>query len=156
MMDLFTQGLARRIKWAVFPILLLLSSVHAQAADASPAGLWQTIDDKTGRPRGIVRIYEQNGELFGKVESASSPAEAHEVCDRCSGDRKNKPVVGMVILTGMKKNGGEYSGGEILDPDTGWIYRCKMRLADGGKKLILRGYLGISLLGRSQTWLRQF
>jgi uncharacterized protein (DUF2147 family) len=62
----------------------------------------------------------------------------------------------MVILTGMKKNGPEYNGGEILDPDTGWVYRCKMRLAENGSKLILRGYLGVSLLGRSQTWLREF
>lgn len=70
-------------------------------------------------------------------------------------ERKNQPVVGMVILTGMRKNGSEYNGGEILDPDTGWVYRCKMRLVEGGKKLILRGYLGFSLLGRSQTWIRE-
>lgn len=127
----------------------------AAVLDGSPVGLWKTIDDKTGRPRGVVRIYEQHGELFGKIVSSVSPEEAKQVCEKCSGERKNQPVIGMVILTGMKKNGDEYSGGEILDPDTGWVYRCKMRLADGGKKLILRGYMGLSLLGRSQTWLRE-
>jgi uncharacterized protein (DUF2147 family) len=126
------------------------------AADLSPAGLWKTIDDKTGRARGFVRIYEQNGELFGKIESSLSPQDAREVCGRCSGERKDKPVIGMVILTGMKRTGSEYAGGEILDPDTGWVYRCKMRLVEGGRKLILRGYVGFSLLGRSQTWLREF
>jgi uncharacterized protein (DUF2147 family) len=127
----------------------------ASAAELSPAGLWRTIDDKTGRPRGIVRIYEQNGQVFGKIESSLLAVEAKEICDRCPGERKNQPFIGMVILTGMKKSGAEYNGGEILDPDTGWVYRCKMRLTENGKKLILKGYLGISLLGRSQTWLRE-
>jgi uncharacterized protein (DUF2147 family) len=144
MINLFTFG------------LLALALSQSFAADLSPAGLWKTIDDKTGRARGFVRIYEQNGQLFGKIESSLVAAEAKEVCDKCSGERKNQPVIGMVILTGMKKNGPEYNGGEILDPDTGWVYRCKMRLAENGSKLILRGYLGVSLLGRSQTWLREF
>jgi uncharacterized protein (DUF2147 family) len=143
MINLFTLG------------LLALALSPSFAADLSPAGLWKTIDDKTGHARGFVRIYEQNGQLFGKIESSLVPDEAKEICEKCSGERKNKPVIGMVILTGMKKNGPEYNGGEILDPDTGCVYRCKMRLAENGSKLILRGYLGFSLLGRSQTWLRQ-
>jgi uncharacterized protein (DUF2147 family) len=125
------------------------------AGDLSPAGLWKTIDDKTGRPRGLVRIYEQNGQYFGRVEAGFNPEEEHKVCNLCGGERKDKPVVGMVILTAMKKNANDYSGGEILDPDTGWVYRCKMKLVENGKKLSLRGYLGFSLLGRSQTWLRE-
>ena len=144
MINLFTLG------------LLALALSQSFAADLSPAGLWKTVDDKTGRARGFVRIYEQNGQLFGKIESSLVPEEAREVCDKCSGVRKNKPVIGMVILTGMKKNGPEYNGGEILDPDTGSVYRCKMRLAETGSKLILRGFVGFSLLGRSQTWVRQF
>ena len=136
-------------------VLLAVATVRAATPDLSPAGLWKTIDDKTGRARGFVRIYEHDGELFGKIESSLSPEEAKEVCHHCSGDRKDKPVIGMVILTGMKKSGEGYGGGEILDPDTGWVYRCKMRLAENGKKLILRGYLGVSLLGRSQTWVRE-
>jgi uncharacterized protein (DUF2147 family) len=156
MMNLFLR--AFRTGW--FPALLaslaLCVSVCAAAPDPSPAGLWKTVDDKTGRPRGFVRIYEQDGQLFGKIESSLSPEEAQKVCERCSGERKNKPVIGMVILTGMKKNSEGYGGGEILDPDTGWVYRCKMHLAENGKKLVLRGYLGLSLLGRSQTWLREY
>ncbi len=147
MINLF---ICSRVCLVTFALTLLLGG------EVSPAGLWKTIDDKTGRARGFVRIYEQNGELFGKIESSLLPEEAREVCSKCSGERKNKPVIGMVILTGMKKEGQEYKGGEILDPDTGWVYRCKMRLEEGGKKLILRGYLGVSLLGRSQTWVREF
>jgi uncharacterized protein (DUF2147 family) len=150
------MNLFARVSCLALPACLLaFGLVPLGAADLSPAGLWKTIDDKTGRPRGVVRIYEQNGQLFGKIESSLLPHEAKEFCDRCSGERKNKPSIGMVILTGMKKNGTEYNGGEILDPDTGWVYRCKMRLAENGKKLILKGYVGISLLGRSQIWLRE-
>lgn len=155
-MKLFNHSLRRRLPLAVLSGLFTLTAMPGIAADLSPAGLWKTIDDKTGRARGFVRIYEQNGELFGKIESSLSPQDAREVCDRCSGERKDKPVIGMVILTGMKRTGSEYAGGEILDPDTGWVYRCKMRLVEGGRKLILRGYVGFSLLGRSQTWLREF
>lgn len=135
---------------------LALLAAQLFAADPSPAGLWKTIDDKTGRARGFVRIYEQQGQLFGKIESSVTPEEAREVCSKCSGERRNKPVIGMVILSGMKKDGSEYDGGEILDPDTGRVYRCRMRLEENGKRLILRGYVGFSLLGRSQTWLREF
>jgi uncharacterized protein (DUF2147 family) len=154
-MKLLNKTLWERRYLILLACFAVCGVVRAASLDPSPAGLWKTVDDRTGRPRGFVRIYEQHGQLFGKIESSLSPEEAKKVCERCSGERKNKPVIGLVILTGMKKNGPEYNGGEILDPDTGWVYRCKMRLADGGSKLILRGYLGLSLLGRSQTWLRE-
>jgi uncharacterized protein (DUF2147 family) len=121
----------------------------------TPAGLWRTLDDKTGKPRGFVRLYEENGEIFGKIESSLDPADAKERCDKCSGARKNQPVIGLVILRGMKKTGQEYSGGDILDPDTGIVYRCRFRMLEEGKKLELRGYLGVSMFGRSQVWTRQ-
>jgi len=139
---------------AAVPLLAVLC-LPVAAAGQSPAGLWKTIDDKTGKPRGLVRIYEQNGQFFGRIQASFDPKETAERCDKCTDDRKDQPVIGMVILRRLKKSGAEYDGGDILDPDTGTIYRCKLRLEDQGRKLLLRGYLGISLLGRSQTWLRQ-
>ena len=124
-MMLLNRAVRQRRILFLLMCLAALGAFTAAAADLTPAGLWKTIDDKTGRPRGIVRIYEERGELFGKIESSVSPEEAKEVCNHCSGERKNKPVIGMVILTGMKKSGAEYGGGEILDPDTGWVYRCR-------------------------------
>jgi uncharacterized protein (DUF2147 family) len=125
------------------------------AAELSPEGLWKTTDDRTGKPRGIVRIYQENGALYGRVEATLDPAEARQVCDLCTDERRNKPVVGMIVMRGLRKNGGEYNGGDILDPDTGSVYRCKLRIEDQGRKLIVRGFIGFSLFGRTQTWTRQ-
>jgi uncharacterized protein (DUF2147 family) len=130
----------------------MLVACNLMAMDAT--GLWKTVDDKTGKPRGIIRIYEKGGELFGKIESSFNPKEAKEVCNLCPDERKNQPVIGLVVLRHMKKIGEEWIGGDIVDPDTGSVYRCRMKLVDAGRKLILRGYIGVSLFGRSQIWLR--
>jgi uncharacterized protein (DUF2147 family) len=132
-----------------------LLALPALAAEPAITGRWRTVDDKTGKPKAIVLIYEQNGQFFGKVESTIDPKKANDICDSCKDERKNKPVTGMVIMRRLKRNGDEYSGGDILDPDNGTVYRCKAKLAEGGKKLIVRGYIGISLIGRSQTWTRE-
>ena len=131
----------------------LAASAFAAAPD-SPVGLWETVDDKTGRPRGLVRIYEQDGALYGRIESSFDAAEARDVCDKCPGLRRNQPIIGLVILQGLRKHGIEFSGGEILDPDTGSTYRCRLTLEDKGARLIVRGYIGLPLAGRSQTWYR--
>jgi uncharacterized protein (DUF2147 family) len=122
------------------------------AAD-SPIGLWKTIDDKTGAARAIVRIYEQDGRLFGKIEGSFKPGAEHRVCEVCTDERKGQPMLGLIIIRNMKHTDDEYSGGDILDPDTGSVYRCKMHV-EGGTRLVLRGYIGFSLLGRNQTWQR--
>lgn len=127
----------------------------AKGEEVTPTGLWKTIDDRTGKPKGIVRIYEEKGRLFGKIERSVDPDDARERCDKCPGDRKNKPLIGLVFLRGMEKRGDEYVGGDILDPDNGWIYRCKFRLIEKGKKLEVRGFIGASFLGRNQIWIRQ-
>jgi uncharacterized protein (DUF2147 family) len=127
----------------------------AWCAGASPAGVWRTIDDKTGEARSTVRIYEDGGKWFGRVIAAVNPAEKDERCDKCSGERKDQPVVGMIIMWGLTQHGGQYSGGQILDPETGTIYRCQFSLTNSGKRLIVRAYVGVSLLGRTQVWLRQ-
>jgi uncharacterized protein (DUF2147 family) len=135
--------------------LLLAAAFGASAAEPTPVGTWRTFDDHTGKPRAIVRIYEENGKYFGKIESSLDPARAGRICDLCKDDRKGQRVVGMVIIRNLVKDGDEFNGGDILDPDNGKIYRCKIRLINGGEKLSVRGFIGFSLLGRSQTWARE-
>jgi len=135
--------------------VVLLAAPALVFAQPTPVGAWRTVDDKTGKPRSIVRIYEENGRIFGRVEASLNPQTAGRVCDQCKVERKGQPIVGMVIIRGIRKAGDECGGGDILDPDNGTIYRCKMRLLENGKKLLVRGYIGISLLGRSQTWTRE-
>lgn len=135
-------------------VLFLISPNPTLADESSPTGLWRTTDDKTGKPRGLVRIYEEGGRLFGKVEGSLDPAKSQERCEKCTDSRKNQPMLGMVILRSMERKGDEYSGGDILDPDTGSVYKCKLKLVEGGNKLLVRGFVGFSLLGRTQVWLR--
>jgi uncharacterized protein (DUF2147 family) len=144
-------------RWFSLGIVLLCATASLYAAEPSPAGLWKTIDDQSGQPKGLVRIREVNGQYEGRIEKifpkpGDDPAPK---CDKCDGARRNQPVLGMTFLWGLTKQGDEYQGGEILDPENGKVYRAKMKLADGGKKLEVRGFLGFSLFGRSQTWLRE-
>jgi len=104
-------------------VALSVLAVSTFATEPSPTGLWKTIDDHSGRPRGAVQIYEQNGTFFGKVEAALDPREAAERCRRCRDDRKDKLIIGLMIIRGLRKNGDEYSGGDILDPENGMVYR---------------------------------
>ena len=134
-----------------------LVSPQVLAQQASPAGLWKNIDDVSGQPRALIRITETNGTLEGKIEKVfPGPNESQNPrCDKCEGANKDAPIVGLVILSGLKKDGDAYGGGQILDPDNGKLYSSKVQLADGGKKLNVRGYIGVPMLGRSQTWVRQ-
>ena len=136
-------------------LAIFLFCVPLLALEPSPVGVWRTVDDNTHKPRGLIRLYEENGEIFGRIEASLDPKEAKEVCEKCDGERKNKPVVGMVVMRHMARHGKEYSGGDILDPDTGWVYKCRFWLQEDGRVLLVRGFMGISLLGRSQIWYRQ-
>lgn len=135
--------------------MLCLAAFVCQAGDLTPVGRWRTVDDKTGKPRSIVQIYEENGVYFGRIETSLNPATAGRRCDKCTDERKDQPIVGMIIIRSLKKDGAEFKGGDILDPDNGKIYRCRVRIKDQGNKLEVRGYLGASLFGRSQTWTRE-
>ena len=139
----------------VFALLLVALGARADEG-ASPVGRWKTIDDETGKPKSIVRIWEENGKLFGKVEELirGPDEDPNPVCDKCEGDRKDKPIIGMTIMWDLERDGDSWSGGRILDPKKGKTYRCTIALEDGGKKLKVRGYIGISLLGRTQYWYR--
>jgi uncharacterized protein (DUF2147 family) len=147
----------RKIIGRLILVLFVVSAVSADAARLTPVGLWKTIDDNSGQAKGLVRIREINGQYEGIVEKAFPKPDEDPApkCAKCDGLRRNQPVLGMTILWGLTKQGEEYQGGEILDPENGKIYRAKMKLTDGGKKLEVRGYIGISLLGRSQIWLRE-
>jgi uncharacterized protein (DUF2147 family) len=137
-------------------LLCIAASLQARAADtASPIGVWKTFDDKTGNAKGIVRIYEQDGKLFGKLEQSFLPGAESRVCAVCTDDRKNQPIIGLIIIRNMQRDNDGYGGGDILDPESGSVYHCKLHLEQDGSRLVVRGYIGFSLLGRSQTWQRQ-
>ncbi len=140
---------------AAFSLCLLVSSA-ALADGASPVGKWKTIDDSTKQPKSIVAIYEENGKLFGKIEKLflKPEEEQNPVCDKCEGALKDKPIIGMVILRDLEKDDDEWSGGTVLDPENGKTYKVILEVEDGGKKLKVRGYIGFSLIGRTQYWLK--
>jgi uncharacterized protein (DUF2147 family) len=146
----------RMFKWMSSTIgLFALLTQLAFAADPTAAGLWKTIDDSTGKPRSLIRISEHNGEFSAVVEKGLRDTDTGDaVCDKCKDERKGKKIIGMTIAKGLKQNGHKYEGGEILDPENGKTYKCKMTLDETGNNLEVRGFIGISLLGRSQTWHR--
>ncbi|WP_312075567.1 DUF2147 domain-containing protein [Chryseobacterium sp.] len=113
-------------------------------------GKWKTIDDETKQPKSIVEIYKKSdGKYYGKiVQLLAKPANAN--CVACKDDRKNKPLVGLEIIRGLEKDDEEFTDGTITDPKSGKTYKCT--ITKSGDKLNVRGYVGVSLLGRTQTW----
>ncbi len=146
----------RRSAQFVSAALLSLVTANVGIAQSSASGTWQTISDVDGKPRALIEISEVNGKLVGVVRATLVPGEgANRICEKCSGARKGQPIIGMEILHDLHTDGVDtWSGGEILDPDSGKTYRAKLRLEDAGRRLIVRGYIGFSLIGRSQTWVR--
>ncbi len=138
-------------------LIALAVATPVVAQEPSPVGLWKNIDDVTGKPKALIRITENKGEMRGQIEKLflASGENPNPRCDKCQGANKDQPVLGMVFMSGLRKKGDEYSGGEILDPDSGKVYRSKLVLVDGGKKINVRGYIGVPMFGRSQTWIRQ-
>lgn len=137
--------------------LAIAGSATARDGNYTPVGTWKTIDDATGKPKAIVRITENNGVLQGKIEKLlrGPDEDQNPKCDKCKDANKDQPIIGLVMLTGLKQDGNEWSGGQILDPADGKVYKTKAELIDGGTKLKLRAYVGIPLIGRTQTWLRE-
>lgn len=136
---------------------VLAASATLAAAQATPAGLWKTIDDESKQEKSLVRIGEAGGVFSGRIEKLLDPAKQDAVCDQCKGDDKDKPIAGLVIVRNVKAAAtepGQWDGGEILDPKDGKTYKLRIKTADGGKKLEIRGYIGTPLFGRTQTWLR--
>ena len=132
---------------------LLLFLAFFQMQSQTVLGKWKTIDDKTGETKSVVDIFENNGKVFGKIVEIIDATKRNKKCEKCEGIDKNKPVLGLVIIKGLTKDDDEYNGGKILDPETGNIYKCILKLS-GKDKLEVRGYMGFALIGRSQTWIR--
>jgi uncharacterized protein (DUF2147 family) len=131
--------------WCLFFTISMLSA-------QSPVGIWKNVDDEDGREKSHIEVYEKNGKLYGKVIKLL-PAATITKCDACTGDKKGKSIVGMDILWNLTKSGKIWDDGEILDPKNGKVYSAKIEL-DGKDKLKVRGYLGVSMFGRTQTWYR--
>jgi uncharacterized protein (DUF2147 family) len=119
----------------------------------SIVGKWKTIDDTTGEAKSIVEVFSKSGKIYAKVVEILDPANKNSVCKKCSGEDKNKPILGLTIIKGLSKDGSEYNSGEILDPNNGKSYKCALSL-ESKDKLKVRGYIGFSLLGRTQYWHR--
>ena len=148
------RGPAMAIALAIV-LIAAFQSPHAQTP--SIEGRWRTLDDKTGAAKSIVVIRIVNGEAEGIVERVFAPPapSEHPNCDGCPGDLNGKPIVGMRVMWGFRENGGEWEGGRVFDPEGKKIYRGKIRVDDDGRKLDLRGFIGIPLFGRTQTWVRE-
>ncbi len=140
----------RRTK-VIGAIIFLLSVGNLSFAQTSPLGKWKTIDDDSGKPKSIVEIYEQGGQLFGRIIQLFLDADEdpNPICDKCTDHRKDKRIIGMTILNNMEKDDDEWAGGRIMDPENGKTYRCRIWLEHGTLKV--RGY--IAFLFRTQTWL---
>jgi uncharacterized protein (DUF2147 family) len=133
-----------------FILLLFTTFTFSQ----SILGKWTTIDDETNIEKSVVEIYESGGKIYGKVIEIKEAEHRNRKCTNCTGSDKDKPILGLMIIKKLSKDNDIYNGGTITDPKNGKIYRCKIYL-EGNDKLIVRGYIGISLFGRSQTWIRK-
>ncbi len=134
---------------------LLAGLAHAQA---TPAGVWKTVDDNTGKEKSLIRIVDADGVYSGRIEKLLDPAtKADAVCDKCTDERRDQPILGMVVLRSVRQDAadkGLWGGGDILDPNNGKVYKVRLKPIDGGAKLEVRGYIGMPMLGRTQTWTR--
>ena len=136
--------------------LALAAAAGTALAQATPVGLWKTIDDVSKAEKSQVRISDVGGVLTGKVEKIADPTKQDSTCLECSDERKDQKVLGMTIIRGARHDADKdrWDGGEILDPNDGKVYKLLLKPIDGGKKLEVRGFIGVSLFGRTQTWLR--
>lgn len=139
-------------KSIVFSLVVFFAMIF-NAQSQSVIGKWKTIDDETGKPKSVVEIYEKSGRIYGKVIEIFEADKRNKVCEECTGDDKNKPILGITVIKGLKKDGKEYNDGQILDPKNGKLYKCFITL-EGSDKLKVRGFIGVSLFGRTQYWYR--
>lgn len=133
--------------------LVVFFSIIFNAQCQTVLGKWKTIDDESGEAKSIVEVYEKSGKIYAKVVEILRAEHKKDICSKCDGTDKNKPILGMVIMNGLEKDGEEYNGGTILDPQNGKKYKCYITL-ESPDKLKLRGYIGISIVGRTQYWTR--
>ncbi|RCS27096.1 DUF2147 domain-containing protein [Polaribacter sp. WD7] len=132
-----------------FVFLLLTISINSQTI----FGKWLSTNDETGEIDSVIEMYEKDGKAYARVIEIKDPNRQTAVCKKCEGTNKNKPILGLEILTGLEKDDDEWSGGEILDPRNGNVYKCYIKLVKPNK-LKLRGFIGFSLLGKTKYWTR--
>lgn len=133
--------------------LLILFSNIAQAQSAGIIGKWKAIDDQTGKAVSVIEIFEKHNKIYGKIVELLNSKAKNPKCDKCDGEDKNKPIVGLIVIKGLTKVNDEYTNGKILDPKHGKLYKCTISL-ENKDQLKVRGYFGIELLGRTQFWER--
>ena len=138
------------MKSIVFTALILCLSVYSAKAQTI-FGKWQSIDSKTGKAEAIIEIYKNNNKAYAKIVDILNPDDKGKICIYCNGENKDKPILGMIIVNGLKEKGDIWSGGKILDPKNGKYYKCYITLVDNSR-LKLRGYIGFSLFGRTEYW----
>jgi uncharacterized protein (DUF2147 family) len=129
-------------------LFLFISNMYAQ----SVTGKWYSVDDDNEK-KSIIEVYKQGDKLYAKILKLVKPEDDGNLCEECEGENHNKPIEGMVILKGLTEDGDEWNGGKILDPESGNIYKCYIEL-EKADKLKVRGYMGFSLLGRTEYWYR--
>lgn len=142
------------------PILLLIALLLAPAsvlAQDAALGRWVTIDDASGRQKSVVEVFDAGNGSYGArvVRLLDTSRGPNPLCDKCSGSRRNQPILGMVIAWDLRRDGEGLTGGRILDPENGKTYSVRMTPVEGGRRLQVRGFLGIALLGRTQVWRRE-
>jgi uncharacterized protein (DUF2147 family) len=138
-------------KFFIAVLLIFAFSVGLLAQDVF--GRWKTVDDYSGKEKSIIEIYEENGKVYGKIVELINPEITDPTCRKCSGIDKDQPLVGLQIIKGLEMDGDEFNGGKILDPENGKLYKCYITLEELDT-LKVRGYIGISLFGRTQYWYR--
>jgi uncharacterized protein (DUF2147 family) len=150
------------MKKIIFFVLFILTSLSYAGVrgENSPVGYWQTLDDVTGKPKAVLQIEKQPNQTLSARIVKIYPDPGHvqkELCEACEGDKHNQPILGMQIMEGVKQdkeNWQFWANGKILDPSNGKVYHCNLQLIDGNQKLLVRGYIGVPLFGRSQKWVR--
>lgn len=135
-------------------IFVIFISNFTAAQSHNVFGRWRTIDDETGKATSVIEIFEKHNRVYGRIIELVNSKAKNPKCEKCEGEDKNKSIIGLIVLKGLRKDkDGGYSGGKILDPKHGKVYKCNMSM-ETKDKLKIRGFIGINLLGRTQIWER--